>query len=355
MPILQKNTKIDAEHFHINALFFQPTYWCALDCEKCYVKGMEKNTDPEVLEGLNNNIHGSLYRLNDLLTVFTNNVNKTEESDRRESYWANQVTIAVDNLSKDEAKSKTMSYFFGWVISRFYSLEEYHYERPELHLTCNSIDTLNEYIDLTGTEKMMNVVSVMTFSFLTVKDIPKLVVFRNKYPGIHINWNFTVFNEKWLSAEMSALKEIEPYVDTIYYVMHKPALGDNLDRPKTKMYFDALPKMKSILGDAFRKVNIDGCVSDAKKWRDTGFGCASNVSRFQVWPDGSVSGCPYQQRPQTSAADNFSDIIENLRTAAKRYEFDNCKIPETLHPTSERGIRRLTGKSSGNSRLRIID
>ncbi len=358
-------TRIPVTNEHelvINALFVQPTYHCAFNCEGCYVKGMEK-----VAGILSNHDH---------INVLVKTIKKFTGCSTLDTYdkydgkiQANQITIALDTppLVGEEGWAQ-MRYFWESVrkIPRWTKCQGIaEWKTTEFHLTCFSPHvfmtsyhppgkTAEDFFHYETDWKHWDVIS---FSHLTQADIPFLAQMKNIRPNVERNWNLTAFNEDWTKAHLAYFKIIAEHVDRIYYVMHKPATGEPLDIKKVKTYFDNLAKIKHQLGeDFYKKVTIDGCVQDARKFRDTGFGCSSNISRFQVWPNGSVSGCPYQQSPVTSGATSVEDVIANIRQAAKRYEFDECRIPETLHPGSERSKERIENRTrSTRFKLEIID
>ncbi len=80
------------------------------------------------------------------------------------------------------------------------------------------------------------------------------------------------------------------------------------------------------------KVSVDGCLQDTIKYTKTGFGCSSNVSRVQVWPDGSVTGCPYAFSSDGPIGKTAEDILDNIISARKQYDFkQKCHLPEVYN------------------------
>lgn len=349
---IQRHPRINAEEIYLNTLFLQPTYACALDCEGCYVKGMEKNVEGPMLG------HG---QWGNLIVIFSKEWQNTALEVAKRTY-ANQLVLAVDVLPKTVSVSYPSP---ENVMVQTFSLF-LHYAKMAtayMDITVKSLPVLKQYIERVSKSTQsptqwnrLKDLSMITLSGMRASERELLEQIKTVCPDTKFNLNFTVFNKGEVDRQMAELKEILPVLDSVYYVLHKPALGSSLDHSKVQLYFDTLEVMRRELGDQFSKVNIDGCVSDARKFIDTGFGCSSNVSRFQVWPEGGVSGCAYQQHPVTGGALDYIGVLGNIRKAAAGYEFDDCRIPQTLHPTSERSRRRLGERKSFAGRgLQIID
>jgi hypothetical protein len=91
------------------------------------------------------------------------------------------------------------------------------------------------------------------------------------------------------------------------------------------------------------KTNVDGCLEDTIRFSRTGFGCSSNVSRLQIWPDGSVSGCPYAFNGSTPPGLSLEDLLANIRAARETYDFDRCHLPDVHNSILQRPKARKSG------------
>ncbi len=343
--------KINDKDIILNALFIQPTYNCAYDCDGCYVKGMERNSkSPTEYDRIHR-----IEMIRDTVNIFSGRACLPGHEIR-----ANQITFAVDTKASSQnmgVQNELYDHFnmFKQAAQSSKACSTNVFDQTEFHVTTFSPKTLR-YYEQGELPVGWGFLDMITFSTLSAADAPFLKFMKATKPQVHLNWNLTIFNKASAAVAIKNAKEVAEAVDTIYLVLHKPATGDNLDIELVKLYFETMEGLKRELGKDFSKVNIDGCVTDARKFRDTGFGCSSNISRFQVWPDGSVSGCPYQQHPVTPGANGHLGVLDNIRAAAKKYEFDDCRIPQTLHPNSER-TRERSGRRVPKSRngLAIID
>jgi hypothetical protein len=256
---------------------------------------------------------------------------------------ANQVTISIDDIppptGDDSSRPAHMIGLFcaamkAWQNARnsFGNLlpsEEMHI--PELHMTFNT-----ERRSHLGNVHVAQTVDMLSFSNINHKSLKFIQHLANH---THVNYNHLVpsnvtsFN---INEHVKRMTEIGEVVDSIYMVMFKTPVGGkrnklveigdqqrmSSDITYINTMLDRLPK------DVRRKVHVDGCLKDTIRHRQTGFGCSSNVSRVQVWPDGSVSGCPYSFSGSTGPGKTAEDILGNIRKARGQYDFDDrCHLP----------------------------
>jgi hypothetical protein len=329
---------ISPERVWVNALFLQPTHWCAKNCKGCYVKGFEQNEGVE-----------------ETRTVWIDLMKALNRNDPHPLLLANQITMAFDTLPTD----KQQQYEMKMIGNEFLRMRT---DRPgEYHATANSVEDFLDYfnsswkscitgnlqrVSLNNEKKDMHLLDVLSFSNIQLNDISTFPGFRT-WVTPHINWNLTIFPGTNLDKIKAHFMKVQPHVDSIYLVLHKPATGKNLDSSSWAAHLDMRLWVKTLPEEIRKKVNTDGCAHDTQKFLDTGYGCSSNVSRFQVWPDGSVSGCAYQQKRITPPAKDLQGLLQNFYTASKVYEFDGCKIPNIVDPNSPR--------VNHNNHLQIID
>ncbi len=312
-PILSRGGK----NLELNALFIQPTRWCGLNCKGCYVK--DHNGGEE-------DVHLSWSEIHTLFKLFY-----------RGPHWANQITIAVDDLHKDSNKARHMELIISAILDTMVvdSMVKEQREKPEVHMTLHTPHTFLQYekIGTRGWEKL----SMVSFSEMPLNFHARKVYDTFKSFGVPINYN-TMVPRNWLAdKEIEHLTKIgREYADHIYLVMHKTPVGEAdhafkipIQRNHWETYQLYISEVVDRLPvDVRRKVSTDGCVSDTIKYSRTGFGCSSNVSRFQVWPDGSVSGCPYAFSGNTEGAITSQGVVENIRKARQQYDFGSrCHLP----------------------------
>jgi hypothetical protein len=331
------------ETVSINALFVQPTILCGLNCSGCYVKGgFDQHVTTRYID------RSLLYDI-----VFNSN--------RKDYHFhVNQITFAVDVANPETDNGRELLRIFrdvwNYVVERRSRVD--HADAPEFHLTMFNLQQMTLYAqnvitapgqpigagDYGVTYAPFNLVSV---SQLSIEDVDRLKLLANQ--RIKINWNYQPISGS-VDKQVEKIKTILPHVESMYFIIHKPDIGYKLDPEIVKQYFAVWEALKKELPkELLNKIEIDGCVKDAKKFIDTGFGCSSNVSRFQVWPGGHVTGCPYKHTPTTGGASSMGELLANIREAKQTYEFNGCKIPNSLHPNHPRHIE------DEHPYLRILD
>lgn len=314
-------THITRYYAYVNALFIQPTEHCARNCNGCYVKGF-------VSEG-----EGHRELIPNLVLEHVNVPNGTIR--------ANQVTIALDKKPDDAAAYNSAAYSMQLVWHNALAVKD-QWIGGELHFTAHTIGDFLSYVvppprlyeSFPIYWDQLHKIDMLSVSHLDASSVAMLQQLRENYK-FGINWNLTVDPSVNLEKIKNSVEVIAPHVDTIYLVLHKPSTGMKFDPETFIAHQNFLSYIKTLPEAIQKKVHVDGCISDSKKFLDTGYGCSSNVSRFQVWPDGSVTGCAYNQKRLTGRAGDASEVLQNILTVSKLYEFDTCKIPELIdskHP-----------------------
>lgn len=306
---------ITPSSFAINALFIQPTGFCKRNCNGCYVK----NFTPE-LSATENSIVELLLYLN-----------------TREGPSANQTTFALDALSLDLSESNIMIKLFRLFLS---TRESGIKAGAEYHITVHTVSDFLEYLNLQAgigtdlefslTKERLDLLSISHINLVDLEQLPFLRTLAKQ-----INWNLTIDPSVNTRKTKFNFVQIAQEVDHVYVVLHKPSTGLKFNPDAFLQYQDFLGFIKTLPIEIQNKVTIDGCVTDSKKFLSTGYGCSSNVSRFQVWPDGSVTGCAYNQKRLTPGAKDYEEICKNIYAVSKMYEFSKCEIPNYLDPTNK--------------------
>lgn len=321
--------------YELNALFLQPTRWCARNCKGCYAKehaGGEKG------------FHLSSWNWMKLFNMFY--LNQAVEEGHRA--WANQITLAVDDLSLDGYQAAEMLNLFGGILTTVVNRKSNKLDLhpAEFHITCHTPKTLKNYTFLNKktpwiseerTMEMLKYINMISFSeipegeFEFVKEIAKHtpVNYNHLIPANITSDNIDTYVDK--------VTKIGRIVSHIYLVMFKRPIGSETNelvqlRDRSRMLNDIKviqTLMERLPEDVRRKVTRDGCLQDVSKHSRTGFGCSSNVSRVQVWPDGSVTGCAYAFGADKPQGRTVEIVMENIRNARKEYDFGSlCHLPE---------------------------
>ena len=302
----------------LNALFIQPTRWCALNCSGCYVKEHEGGEDSYHI------------RWGEWANLFT-------EIFEGKSIYTNQLTISMDDIPADRHMEMT-GIFAGAIYGKSLSKTN-----TELHMTFHTLDTFSKYHGAMMKKYHIDSkkhIDMISFSHIKPDHLRFIRIFprwTEKCPMI----NYNHLPPKNVSSEninkhVDSIEEIGQAVDHIYMLVTKSPMGK--ERNKFSQVADS-ERLRSDIAyintirervspDVRKKITVDGCVQDTRESLKTGFGCSSNVSRFQVWPDGSVTGCPYAFSGGPKIAHNAKDILENIRAARDRYDFRSiCTLP----------------------------
>jgi MoaA/NifB/PqqE/SkfB family radical SAM enzyme len=259
---------------NIDAIFIQPTYGCALNCSGCYVKESIQN--------------GQMPK-----RIFKEFLEYIYSSGRVN---VGQVTVAVDNLPEGFSDKEKRDY--GIMLETYKSAIELKREsgsKTELHLTVNSYPAYVKYLRKVGVSNQPHnspsPVNLVSYSHIA----PKFVeIFERSYKKYEegdpqINYNYMP-DGKW-DNYAEALK----FVHMSYFVLHKPGLGNRLDPMQVQLYKEGLRFVDTLPRELKKKVIVDSCVTDSHDFLSTGYGCSANIRKIHVWPDGHVSGCPYNK------------------------------------------------------------
>lgn len=314
---------IGASKFETNSLFLQPTYSCGKGCQGCYLKEQEKFLDKK-------NNYPQFWQ--DLIIDLFHN---------QKYIKANQVTLALDTLpSKQHLLYTNADREFMLRLAKLYfsaASTRDNLQEPEAHITVNCINDFKQYIEELdmGTGLKLNLVSISN-----INNLEDIRLVRKLAPGAEINWN--ILSTSLVKYSLEYIKSILQAVDNMYLLLHKAPLGDT--GHNIKSFKEACRKIDELREDSYEppadscklpelvdKVVVDHCMTDARNFKSTGKGCSSNISRFQVWPDGRVTGCAYNSHNQyRKAAYTIQEVVENLKDARNRYEFSQCTIPQEL-------------------------
>ena len=167
--------------------------------------------------------------------------------------------------------------------------------------------------------------------------------FRNltkRLENTQFGWNVKIPSKMDKNSILTGLRwidEAQAYLDQIYLMLTKSPVGakrtlQTAEIDKQQMRTD-LHFIEQVYEMAERngyrhKLLVDGCLRDVVKFKDTGYGCSANISKFQIWPDGSVSGCPYKYKAVTPHAGTWEEVLINIRKAQYYYDFQECHLPE---------------------------
>jgi hypothetical protein len=308
----------------LNTLFIQPTRWCALNCKGCLVKehsGDEGDYHTPVDEQIK--LFQYFYRAH-------------------EGCWANQITISIDDPPESPPYVSSLMFYthmrfiFHGILN---TIQDHHANsRPEVHMTFHTEETIKKY---SGPSRD-SVSIAKTLDVLSLSNIKDLDFVKELAKHTHINYNHLIPSNVTsinINKYIDRMTRIGEVVQSIYLVMFKSPIGrersdlQNIgDQMNMKASISYINTMLARLPEHVRrKITIDGCLQDTIQFHKRGTGCSANISRIQVWPDGSVSGCPYAYQGTTGRGERVEDILENIKQARKQYDFRRCHLPEVYN------------------------
>jgi hypothetical protein len=216
-------------------------------------------------------------------------------------HWANQISISVDELPKvvDDNTLQQRDHMAGFIASVLTTMLVDEREiKPQVHLTLRSPETLESYCGAGVPFFLWSEVDLISFSEIYTMHPDLFMTLRGRQiqklqeTGVQINYN--------------ALNKMIPEglpIDSIYLLVKKLGTGQ-------EFYF---------LPPQYKKVYTDICLHHLQDNN-----CNANISKFQVWPDGSVSGCPYQQKSDTPEALTAEEVVGNIISSARERNFERC-------------------------------
>jgi len=297
----------------INALFIQPTYACAKNCKGCYVKLHQKKSETET----------DVENLTELIRRVT----------AGEGITANQITLSCDSMGHNELANQYMMRVYN-SFGRNAEWKNGSNKDIELHVTVNSVHDLAKY-----SKNRLYPFDCISFSKLGHNLKSDIDDIKNYHSVKKINWNLQrpMYNHVICEKDwMCEIERVHDFVDSIYLLHTKRPIDTNDDLEQLVKDKENLRKDLHWMGLVKQrlagspKLMIDGCINDAMEYKKSLHGCSASVSRFQVWPDGSVSGCAYAKTSSTGPATTVEGIIANIRSAKRRYDFKSCYIPGAL-------------------------
>jgi hypothetical protein len=280
--------RITENEVYIDSLIIESTWNCAKNCQGCYLKAHKQKGKQLLLTSLG---------LWELLSGFLNIHNK--------SYSVNQISISVNEPTKEE-DIKTIEtilacikYVDGWNSRK----------NTKIHLTLHNPTTIKKYKPLTT--EWFALADSIYFSNISEEEIGIIQDLRALNKNIEIGWNCRLGTSERLD------ESAEGIISSIYYIVDKSKRAED-----PAIVFSAPRKdIKHIRDICYIDYN-----NWKKDWHNTT--CSANISKFTVWPDGSVSGCPYIKQSDTGPATTWKGILANITESSKFCDFNKCPMKE---------------------------
>jgi len=295
--------KISTDH-----VMWQPAFRCEFNCHNCYVSKSPASS-------YSGSLRVDLYSL-----LFI-----------EKKLSCSQFTISLDTtLDPDPG-----------LVNLFKELwTRYDHEKnlPDLCLTIRDYDSLKSWASLVmgrqdnPTIKFLSKVDTLSLSCMPKSDWTRQEL-RNIIDCLDVKLHYNAMISGYLPVDQfdSGVK----LADKVYLTLEKDALGSGPDAKAIERWFesrDRVPKEKLI---------EDSCMQDTVINIKSGLTCGAGTRKLHVWPDGSVTGCPYDSyhlmddKVRVGPVDtweNIQRIVHNRNPSPMDY----CGIPKVFRKVMER-------------------
>lgn len=292
---------------HIDHIMWQPQFKCQSKCKGCYLR---KSKAAQYQGPLN-------YDIINLVFV-------------EEEITCNQFTISLDTIYKIDNELLEQ---IKWIWQYYHAATNSDIETATPQL-CITVENWNTVI------RWANAMDISIHNFLEplcMLSISKLPTLGKKCEDIHnicreagTELNFNKLVKKDMDDLAKKIFRIQcRYVDNIYLVFKKSPLGIKQDPDMVDHWLQAL----SIAADeaGLSKLCTDICIRESHRKIKNNLTCSACIGKISVWPDGSVTGCPYDTNylgsPQTRST---REEIKQVITSKDNHPMKFCTIPEML-------------------------
>lgn len=242
-----------------------------------------------------------------------------------------QVTLSLDNLNTKEINEFDMIKIETFASCLYYKSQSNN--DTEFHITAHNFKTLESYIsnslyslpDILDWLRNIDLISISTPC--DIRNAPYTYMHR-----IH-RWNLNYSPSQSNLFDMrSIVRWLEsPLCESVYVILEKNGHSHPQPKENIRAYKKALQQLDLFLSpEQKEKIVVDSCVKDSYSFVTTGRGCGANIHKLHVWPDGHITGCPYN-RDGGPTANSLGEVVNNVYSAIERYDFSECTIPSSYY------------------------
>ena len=239
-----------------------------------------------------------------------------------------QFTISLDSIPKPP---QDVVDILNRVWSEYVSPPN---DLPELCVTAQSWTAVLYWVRAMeiSEEQFLNAISILSLSNLpTLGKVCAEVVSKCQLANTRLNYN------RMADKDLSDSKAFEMglrYTDQTYLVLKKAPLGQRQNDEDVINWFKARAIARK---QAPGKAIDDTCMRDSERFSNTQLTCNAGIHKLHVWPDGHVTGCPYDSYrvAYQSEKDTWSQIQDII----------NDKTPCMSHCSISHSLKRLHAMS----------
>lgn len=331
-------------YLSFDSVMWQPIFLCRLTkkCQGCYIAASPSahNTPPFSSELLD------LIYYNDAPKLACEQFTISLDTLAREDFATQRVQALLLAL-KDLWRLYERAEDCNCQVTRRYLNGE---QLPELCVTAHTFRTVKTWATMMGfsLERFLAPLTMLSLSRFPSRTFDVKALAYTVYDSrTRLNYNrmIDVTSEKdWKMLPAEFYNGIF-YSDHTYLVYKKAPLGCWQSKEQYEYYLKVVELLASRSRENWRgekfHLTIDACVTDSMRFRKSGFNvtCGAGITKIHVWPDGSVSGCPYDSwhimQGQRTNHNNTSLWAELVNMTQQRHAMTQCRIHELLSTQKE--------------------
>lgn len=309
------------------SILYQPTFHCERRCHNCYVAA---NPTMMSLSRAKENDYFYWTIAEELIDLLFYSRKLSCE----------HLSIAVDE--SDLCKKIVRKLLWERGLAR-------ENDRPRFHFTARNIHTLG-WLSFDALSKG-DVISLSTIDENTLKTLEVAKPYLVK-KGILLNFNFMQTIDCFWNFPASRFSRI---FDQGYAILNKDVSIYKVETPELYHSYPYHKYYNSLIRDGYTTILPDKCWIESERYWKMDQGrlnllCGAGTEKIMIWPNGSVSGCPYNSflKPSETLWDGIQNAIGMARYA-NTHEMNRCKIKDQIREVRERqnNPERTIGHSGG--------
>lgn len=282
---------------HIEHIMWQPFFKCVVDCKGCYISN---SLHSKYLGELNSEIV-------DLIFV-------------DEKVICDQFTISLDTCNEYNKKLIEELKYIWNIYSQVPKKDTPRLNEkllPDLCITCFNYETVLTWARaLSFTEEEF----IQPLKILSLSNLPNNIDKVNQLKKV-IKQTETILCWNKVVDKVIPFDYLNNNMDIptfTHFVFKKEALGHS---QKYENYINYLKTIKNAI-KTNKKFYEDSCIKDSRLDLKIERTCGAGISKIHIWPNGAVSGCPYDSH--FVAEGEIKLNRQNVWLEIKRATFNPC-------------------------------